>query len=406
MYDVIVSGARCAGSPTAMLLARQGHRVLLVDRAKFRSDTMSTHFIHQPGVLRLQRWGLLDRVVESGCPPVPRLSLDFGPFTLSGPPPAVDGVTQAYAPRRSVLDPILVDAAVEAGVEFRDRFTVEELLRDGDRVIGVRGHGPDGVCVSEQAQLVVGADGRHSMVARSVQARVYNDKPPNNCAYYSYWSGVPVSDFEIYARERRAFGGFPTNDGLTLILAACPNEEFAAYRSDVEGHFFRTLDLAPAFAGRVRGGRREERWIGTADLPYFFRRPYGPGWALVGDAGYHKDPSTAQGISDAFRDAELAADAIDAGLAGSQPMETALAAYESRRNDAAMPMYEFTHHLASYEPPPPEMQQLFHALVGNQEQTNRFLGLIAGTTPFAEFFAPENVGAILAGAAQPTVVGS
>jgi flavin-dependent dehydrogenase len=404
MYDAIVIGARCAGSPTAMLLARKGYRVLLVDRAKFPSDTMSTHYIHQPGVLRLARWGLLDRVAASGCPPVSRLSLDFGPFTLAGPPPAADGVAEGYAPRRYVLDPILADAAIEAGVEFRDRFSVETLLWDGDRVTGLRGHGRDGASVDEPARLVIGADGMHSLVARSVQAPAYNEKPPTNCGYYTYWSGVPVSDFEIFVRERCAFGAFPTNDGLTLIVVGRPHEEFASIRTDIEGSYLRAIDLAPSLAERVRGGRREERFIGTADLPYFYRRPYGPGWALVGDAGYHKDPSTAEGISDAFRDAELLAEAIDAGFSGHEPLDEALAGYQQRRDEATAAIYEFTHQLASYEPPPPEMQQLLHALVGNQEQTNRFLGLIAGTTPFAEFFAPENVQQILAHAAEQQVL--
>ncbi len=140
MYDAIVIGARCAGSSTAMLLARRGYRVLLVDRARFPSDTLSTHYIHQPGVSRLERWGLRERVAATGCPPVTRLSLDFGPFTLSGSPPAVDGVTEGYAPRRFLLDPLLANAAIEAGVEFRDGFAVEALLRDGDQVTGLRGH--------------------------------------------------------------------------------------------------------------------------------------------------------------------------------------------------------------------------------------------------------------------------
>jgi flavin-dependent dehydrogenase len=404
MYDAIVVGARCAGSPTAMLLARKGYRVLLVDRAKFPSDTMSTHYIHQPGVLRLRRWGLLDRVAATGCPPVSRLSLDFGPFTLAGPPPAADGVADAYAPRRYLLDPILAEAAVEAGAEFRDGFSVEALIWDGDTVAGIRGHGQGGSTVEERARVVIGADGMHSLVARAVQAPAYNEKAPTNCAYYTYWSGVPISDFEAYVRERCAFGAFPTNDGLTLIVVGRPHDEFAAIRTDIEGSYLRAIDLAPSLAERVRNGKREERFVGTADLPYFYRKPYGPGWALAGDAGYHKDPTTAEGISDAFRDAELLAEAIDAGFSGRQPLEEALAGYERERNEATAGIYDFTYHLASYEPPPPEMQQLLHALAGNQEQTNRFLGLIAGTTPFAEFFAPENLQRLLAGgvpAARP-----
>jgi flavin-dependent dehydrogenase len=406
MYDAIVVGARCAGSPTAMLLARKGYRVLLVDRARFPSDTMSTHFIHQPGVLRLARWGLLDRVTASGCPPVSTLSLDFGPFALSGPPPAADGVTDAYAPRRFILDPILADSAVQAGVEFRDGFSVEALLWDGDQVVGIRGHGPDGNTVEERSRLVIGADGMHSLVARNVQAPAYNEKAPTNCGYYTYWSGVPVSSFEIFVRERCAFGAFPTNDGLTLIVVGRPHAEFPTIRTDIEGSYLRAIDLAPSLSERVRAGKREERFVGTADLPYFYRRPYGPGWALVGDAGYHKDPSTAEGISDAFRDAELLAEAIDTGFAGREPLLDALAGYERERNATTAALYDFTYHLASYEPLPPEMQQLVHALAGNQEQTNRFLGLIAGTTQFAEFFAPANVQRILAGVPTAAAAGS
>ncbi len=405
MYDAIVVGARCAGSPAAMLLARKGYRVLLIDRAKFPSDTMSTHYIHQPGVLRLKRWGLLDRVAATGCPPVSRLSLDFGAFTLAGPPPAVDGVSDAYAPRRYILDPILAEAAVEAGAEFRDNFSVEALLWDGDRVAGIRGHSRDGATVEERARLVIGADGMHSFVARSVQAPSYNEKPATNCGYYTYWSGVPVRDFEVFVRERCAFGAFPTNDGLTLIVVGRPHDDFTTIRTDIEGNYLRAIDLAPSLAERVRSGKREERFVGTADLPYFYRKPYGPGWALVGDAGYHKDPTTAEGISDAFRDAELLAEAVDAGISGRQPLEEALAAYERARNEATAAIYDFTYHLASYEPPPPEMQHLLHALAGNQAQTNRFLGLIAGTTPFPEFFAPENVQRILAGGATAAPAG-
>jgi 2-polyprenyl-6-methoxyphenol hydroxylase-like FAD-dependent oxidoreductase len=150
-------------------------------------------------------------------------------------------------------------------------------------------------------------------------------------------------------------------------------------------------------AERARAGRREERFTGTAELLNYFRKPYGPGWALVGDAGYHKDPITAQGITDSFRDAELVAEAVDAALSGRQPIEEAMAEYEQRRNKAAFPMYEFTCQLAALEPPPPEMQQLFAALRHNQEQTNRFFGVMAGTVPVPEFFAPENIGRILAG---------
>jgi flavin-dependent dehydrogenase len=400
MYDAIVVGARCAGSPTAMLLARKGYRVLLVDRDTFPSNHMSTHWVHQPGVARLERWGLRERLAATGCPPITSITMDLGLFALRGTPPPEGSVAEAYCPRRTVLDKLLVDAAVEAGAELRDHFSVQDLVWDGDRVSGITGRSATGAAVTEHARIVIGADGIHSLVARQVEAPTYNAKPTFACAYYSYWSGVPLEGAEFYPRDRRGFGAMPTHHGLTTIIVGWPHDEFHAYRADVEGNFLRTLELAPAFAERVRQGRREERFTGTAELLNFFRKPYGPGWALVGDAGYHKDPITAQGISDAFRDAELLAEAVDSSLSGQRPIEEAMAEYERRRNETALPVYEFTCQLATLEPPPPEMQQLFAALRGNQADTDRFMGLLAGTTPVPEFFATENVARII-GAGVP-----
>ena len=400
MYDAIIVGARCAGATTAMLLARKGYRVLLVDRASFPSDTMSGHYIHQPGGARLARWGLLDKVAATGCPPIRTLTFDVGPFTLTGCPPPSDGVAAGYGPRRSVLDKILVDAAVEAGAELRERFSVTELLWEGDRVVGIRGVERSGRPVAEHASIVVGADGIHSRVARAVGAPTYEERPALTCAYYSYWSGVPIDGVELYPRDGHFITAMPTNDGLTLVAAFRPVGEFHAYRADVEGNLLNALDdHAPSLAERVRGGRREERFVGTADSAGFFRRPYGPGWALVGDAGYHKDAITGQGMTDAFRDADLLAEAIDAGLSGRRRLSPALADYQRRRDEAVLPMYEQTYQLAALQPPPPEMQALFGALRGNRRDTDRFFGTIAGTTPIPEFYAPANVERIIAAAA-------
>ena len=399
MYDVIVVGARCAGSPTAMLLARQGYRVLLVDRATFPSDTMSGHYIQQPGVASLQRWGLLDRVVRSNCPPISRVTFDLGPFALRGSAPPAGDVADAYAPRRTVIDKILVDAAVEAGAELREGFATTEIVRDGARVIGIRGQSASGQTVTETARIVVGADGRHSFVARTVGAAEYHVKPALTCAYYSYWSGIPIDGFELYSREHRMVGAFPTNDGLVCVYMMWPRREFHAVRADIEGSYFATLDLVPSLAERVRNARRAERIVGTADLGNLFRKPHGPGWALVGDAGYHLDPISGQGMTDAFRDAELLAEAIDLGLTGRQPLDDALADYEQRRNTAAMPAYDFAYELAALEPPTPEMQRFFSSLRGNRAETDRFFGAIAGTTPIADVFAPANVERVIALAA-------
>jgi 2-polyprenyl-6-methoxyphenol hydroxylase-like FAD-dependent oxidoreductase len=385
-----------------MLLARKGYRVLLLDKARFPSDTLSVHYIHQPGVACLKRWGLVDRVVATNCPPVLRQAIDFGPFALVGAPPPSDGVAAAYAPRRTVLDQILVDEAVAAGAELREHFSVDEVLADGDRVVGIRGRAAGGGTVTEKARIVIGADGLHSAVARRVQASTYNERPTFTCAYYCYWSDVPVGGGELYPRPDRMIIAAPTNDGQTIVIVYWPSAAFHEVRSDIEGNFLKALDLVPGLADRVRGGKRTERFRGTADLPNFYRKPSGPGWALVGDAGYHKDPITAQGMSDAFRDADLLAEAIDDGFAGRQPLADALARYERRRNEATLPLYELTCQFAALQPPPPEQLRLMAALRNDQEQTNRFLGTVVGTVPIPEFFAPENLGRIMAATAGAT----
>jgi flavin-dependent dehydrogenase len=301
-----------------------------------------------------------------------------------------------------VLDRLLADAAAESGAELRERFSVEGLVWDGNRVCGITGRPAARGTVAEGSRIVVGADGLHSLVARQVEAPAYNVRPALTCAYYSYWSGVPVDGVEFYPREHRGFGGLPTHDGLTCIIVGWRREEFPAFRADVEGNFLKTLELAVGFAERVRLGNREERFTGTADIPKFYRRPHGPGWALVGDAGYDKDSITAQGIGDAFRDAELADEAVDDGLSGRLALGEGLAAYERRRNQETVPTYDFTCQLAALEPPPPELQQLFGALRGNRADTDLFMGVMAGTTPVPEFFAPENLGRIIgAASARP-----
>jgi 2-polyprenyl-6-methoxyphenol hydroxylase-like FAD-dependent oxidoreductase len=397
-YDAIVVGARCAGSPTAMLLARKGYRVLAVDRATFPSDTISTHLVHPPGVAALQRWGLLDPVA-AGCPAVDTYAFDFGPFTLSGAPGTPEAPV-AYAPRRTVLDKILVDAASEAGAEVREAFTVEDVVIDDGRVTGVRGHSRDGRTVTERARVVIGADGRHSRVAQAVGPEQYHEKPPLLAGYYTYWSGLPMSGrFETYVRPDRGFAAWPTNDDLTLVVGGWPIAEFEANRKDIEGNYLKMLGLAPPFADRVRAATREARFVGTA-VANFFRKPYGPGWALVGDAGYNKDFITAQGIADAFRDAELCATALDEAFSAARSFDAAMGAYQSARDDHVLPMYEFTLEVATLEPPPPELQQVLGAVHGHQEAMDGFARVNAGVTSPAEFFSDANVGRIFASAEE------
>jgi flavin-dependent dehydrogenase len=252
-----------------------------------------------------------------------------------------------------VLDRLLVEAAAEAGAEVREGFTVQDVVVADGHVAGVRGHDQDGRTVTEHARVVVGADGRHSLVARAVRPEQYREQPQLLCGYYTYWSGLPMEGhFETWVRPDRAFAAWPTNDDLTVVIGGWPYAELEANRHDVEGNYLAMLEMAPDFAGRVRAATRESRFVGTA-VPNYFRKPYGPGWALVGDAGYNKDFITAQGMHDAFRDAELCAAALDQAFSGARPFDAAMADYQTTRDRQVLPMYELTCELATLEPPRP-----------------------------------------------------
>jgi flavin-dependent dehydrogenase len=302
-----------------------------------------------------------------------------------------------YGPRRLIVDKLLVDAAAAAGAEIREGFAVEEVLFEDGRVNGVRGHMPGGKSVAEHARVVIGADGRHSLVARAVRPEQYNEKPPLECGYYTYWSNLPADGFETYIRAHRGWGVVPTHDGLTLVIVGWPYAEFESNKKDVEAAYLKTLDLAPEFAARVRGAKREAPFRGEPG-PNFFRKPFGPGWALVGDAGYHKDPVTAWGMSDAFRDAALCAAALNDWLLQGRPFDDAMSGYQKTRDEHSRPMFDLTCGFATLEPPPPEMQQVLGATAASQDAQDQFASMMAGTLPVQAFFAPENVGRIMAAA--------
>jgi 2-polyprenyl-6-methoxyphenol hydroxylase and related FAD-dependent oxidoreductases len=396
-YDVIVVGSRCAGSPTAMLLARRGYRVLLVDRATFPSDTISTHVVHPLAVAALRKWGLADALAATGCPPIATYGFDFGTFMLAGAPGTADEPI-AYCPRRIVLDKLLLDAAGAAGAEIRLGFIVEDIVAKDGRVVGIRGRSQQGTSVTERAAVVVGADGRNSIVADAVRAQKYNERPTLLAPYYMYCSGLPMDGrYETYMLRNRGLAAAPTHDGLTIVIVAWPHSEFAANKHDLEGSALKVLELAPEFAERVRAAKRETRLFGMP-TPNYFRKPFGPGWALVGDAGYIRDPITAQGILDAFRDAEACALALDQAFAGASSYEDAMGNYQRARDSSVMSMYEFTCQFATLQPPLPEMRQLLRAMRGNQQAMDGFARMNAGTVSPAEFLARDNVSAIMAAA--------
>ena len=347
-----------------------------------------------PGSLMLKQWGLLDKVLATNPGAAHQVSFDMGQVIFNGTFPNVDGIDSVYSPRRTVLDKILVDAAVAAGAELREGFITEELLWENNQVVGVRGRTKDGASITEKASIVIGADGRHSFVAKAVDAPRYNEYPVLTCGYYSYWSDVDITGGEMYRRGRRMLTAWPTNDHLTMIYVAWPIAEFAAFRADVEGNYQATIDMVPSLAERVRAGKRVERISGAGDIANFFRKPYGPGWALVGDAAFIKDPLSGSGISDAFRDAQLLANALESITIGRTPAN-ALASYEQKRNAAAKPYYALTIDAASMNPYSAEQITLLKALASDPALTKQFFGMLTGVVNPNILFNPQTLIQIL-----------
>jgi flavin-dependent dehydrogenase len=396
MFDVIVVGARCAGASLAMLLARGGHRVAVVDRASFPSDTMSTHFLWPRAAFRLRDWGLLDRLHARGCAPIEQLTFDVGPVQMSGMGPGVEGQTAAYCPRRTVLDTVLVEAAVEAGADLIDGVVVDDVVWADGRVSGVRGRRRGvGGSVSLRAPLVVGADGLHSTVARRVAAHVYNHHPPLTCVYYSYWSGLGDVRASFHARTGQLILVWPTNDGLTCIYVGWPRREFPRVRTDLDRSFHAALDLVPGLRDTVASGHREQRFVGTADLPNQYRTSVGPGWALLGDAGHHKDPSTGMGIADAFLSADLLAEAIHSTRAG-RPVDDALGDYQRQRDQLTANGFELALSTARLAPLSNGLTAFYRAAAAQPEVVERIFGVLGGSVPIRDVYSAPNIASVLA----------
>jgi len=395
-YDVIVVGARVAGAATAMLLARQALRVLAVDRVSFPRDTISSHQLQVPGGALLHRWGLLGKLTAAGTPPASRVRFDAGGgLVMDGRFPAYEGVDAIYSPRRTLLDALLVGAAREAGAEVRENFRVTQVTASGDRVTGIRGSARGRPAVTETASLVIGADGKRSLVADAVGARRYRERPVRSFASYSYWAGIPLSGGELYQRPGRAVAVFPTNDELTMVYAAAPMTEFASARADLEGHYLRTLDLCGDLGERVRSGSMAERLRTTPDQPNTFRCSHGPGWALAGDAGVVMDSISAQGMTNALRDASYLSAAVVAGLGGGRPLAGALHDYQRRRDRAVRGSYDFTVGLAAFPPAGPAQRLFLAAVAADQRETDRFLSAFTGIVPPQDYFTPGTVARIL-----------
>jgi flavin-dependent dehydrogenase len=331
MYDAIVIGARCAGAPTAMLLARAGHRVLLCDKAVFPSETGATGSFQAPGIAYLRRWGLLDALVATGTPAVTRLEFDVAGQQRTVRLPSM---AATYAPTRAVLDHLLVRAAVDAGVELRPATSLVGVESADGRVTEAR-LSQGGAETIEQARILIGADGVHSTTARLVSARAFDEVPVTGSGAYGYFEGLDCDAYEFHGPGRVwSVMVNPTSGGKTSVLTAGDMGGSASARFD------NVLAGVPAVAERVKAARLVDRIVGYRMEPLFYRPAFGPGWALVGDAGFHQGPISGLGMSHAFRDAQRLAMAVDDGLRSRMTMDEALAGYAADRDRASRPIYD------------------------------------------------------------------
>jgi flavin-dependent dehydrogenase len=386
-HDVVVVGARCAGSATAMLLARLGYDVVVVDKARLPSDTLSTHGIARGGVVQLARWGLLGDVLATGAPAVELVRFQAGGESMTRRIKQRAGVDVLVAPRRHLLDEVLSTAASDAGATVRSRVVATGVLRSHGRVSGITARAVNGDELELSARFVVGADGRRSWMANYFGARATEAFTPRSAAYYTYVASPDWDAFEFHVAPGAFAGVFPTNGGEACIFLCVPSKGAAdlrtagSLRTDA---FLQALDAAtPDLARRVRAGRVTAPVRGAVDLPNYLRTPYGPGWALVGDAGYHRDPITGHGITDAFRDADLLATALDRALRDPSEAADALATYQRTRDTAVREVFDLTRALSAY----PDTERFVALQIQLSEALEReadFLGALPDPRPAVE----------------------
>lgn len=371
-FDAVVVGARCAGAATAMLLARAGARVLVVDRGAYGSDTLSTHGLMRGAVLQLHRWGLLSAIAAAGTPEVLSTTFSYSSQDVEVRIEPKFGVSALYAPRRALLDRVLVDAAADSGAEVRHGVRVDDVVTDiRGRVRGIVAVA-DGVRQNIDADIVIGADGLHSTIAERVAAPLIVGGRHMTATLYSYWQDLPVSGYYWRYQTSVCMGAIPTNDGATCVFATVPA---ARFRDDVRGNVslaYRSLirQASASFDASLDDGRMVEPVRGFGGHAGFIKRGSGPGWALVGDAGYFKDPLTAHGITDALRDAELLARAVVQGTTA------AFADYEETRHDLSRRLFELTDEIASLDWTEEALQTMHRAFSSEMSREVRALAAL------------------------------
>ena len=344
-YDVVIAGARPAGTATALLLARAGVRVLVVERDTPGTDTLSTHALMRGGVMQLTRWGVADGLWAAGTPRVRQTRFVYGTEEVVVDISDQHGVDALMAPRRTVLDPALAAAAAAAGAELRYGTFFDGVEHDADGRVTAAVLRDDAGIRKIRGEMVVGADGRRSRVARAVGAPVTLAGRQAAATIYAYFEGITDIGYRWHFGDRLGAGAVPTNDGRHVIFVGLPPARFRGLSGSDRSAALRALlaEVHPGLAAEVAAGRQVAPPLAFAGEPGYLRRPWGPGWALVGDAGYFKDPITAHGITDALRDAELLANAILAGT------EAALKDYEATRDRLSLPLFAVTDALAALD---------------------------------------------------------
>jgi flavin-dependent dehydrogenase len=372
-----------------MLLARRGYRMLIVDRSKFPSDTMSTLYIHQPGIGLLDRWGVLDEVIRSGAKKLDKVIYGVPRLRIRGHAPKIRGIDGTYAPRRKILDQIIIGTAVKAGAEFRDDTKVTALLNDGNnQVCGVRLRGPDSHEYEERARLVIGADGMRSTVAALAGAEMRRKDPHMTCVYYSLWRDLPAC-FEFYEKPGNWVAVIPTNDNLTVVSAYFAQHLFPQVRTDPASWLDEAIrQTASDVHERLHAAERVARIMGTGDQRNFFRQAYGPGWVLVGDAGCHKDTITARGITDAFLQADFLSSAIGDDLLAAERLHARLADFARERDRALYDPYRNTLAVAKLEFSA-NRKTMLQIISESPPLTELYFSVVAGLKTMDDLLIPE-----------------
>ena len=375
--DAIVVGARCAGAATAMLLARGGARVVLVDKGAYGTDMLSTHALMRGAVLQLDRWGVLPDIVAAGTPAIRSTTFCYAESDATVPIEPKYGVSALYAPRRTLLDRVLVDAAFKSGVDIRYGVRVDGVkVNSRGRAVGISA--VEGERRRDlEADIVIGADGLHSTIARHVGAPQIAGGRHATGVLYGYWEGLSADEYRWWFKPGVSMGSIPTNDGATCVFVSVPSTQFRhEVRGNAAGAYTRLIrQISPSLAERLRDSVRVEPVRGFAGHRGFIRRGSGPGWALVGDAGYFKDPSTAHGITDAFRDAELLARAVMRGTSA------AFVEYEATRFDLSRMLFQVTDEIASLAWTDTEVQSLHRAFSAEMSRELRALATLPPMEP-------------------------